>query len=110
MNAAKMTIIALASVALAQLAACRQPEDLGKVLWQQPNVDETRMLADEQDCRRRANAEVEREARRERIFSDDNLARPGSYDALMFRHDAARRTDRLAAECMRRRGYAPAPR
>ncbi|OHC82849.1 MAG: hypothetical protein A3G73_03805 [Rhodospirillales bacterium RIFCSPLOWO2_12_FULL_67_15] len=97
-------------IVLGLVAACRAPEDSGQVRWQQPNVDETRMLGDEQDCRRRATAEVERETRRERIFGDDGLARPGTYDAMMARFDARARADRLAAECMRRRGYAPAPR
>ena len=97
-------------IALGLVAACRAPEDSGQVRWQQPDVDETRMLGDEQDCRRRATAEVERETRRERIFGDDGLARPGTYDAMMARHDARARADRLAAECMRRRGYTAAPR
>jgi hypothetical protein len=72
-------------------------------------VDEARVLADERDCRRRAEAEVERAARRERIFADDGLGRPGSFDAMMTRYDAQRRTTDLIAECMKRRGYAPAP-
>jgi hypothetical protein len=92
------------------VAACRAPEGPGRVLWQKPDVDEKQALGDEQDCRRRAQAEVERESRRERIFGDDGLARPGTYDALMTRHEAGRRADRLAAECMRRSGYTPAPR
>ena len=104
-----MTRVAV-MIALGLVAACRAPGGEGQIHWQQPDVDETRMLADEQDCRRRAAAEVERETRRERIFGDDGLARPGTYDAMMSRHDARGRTDRLAAECMRRRGYTSAPR
>jgi hypothetical protein len=95
---------------LGMTAACRAPADPVPVRWQQPNMDEARTLRDEQDCRRRALAEVERESRRERIFGDDGLVRPGTYDAMMTRFDARARADRLAAECMRGRGYAPAPR
>lgn len=110
MNPGRITVSVLALLVSGALAACRAPEDLGQVRWQQPDVDETRMLRDEQDCRRRATAGVERETRRERIFGDDVLARPGTFDAMMTRHEAGVRTNRLAAECMRRLGYAPAPR
>ncbi|MEK7246773.1 MAG: hypothetical protein AAB223_12225 [Pseudomonadota bacterium] len=103
-------LIVGAIVILGLTAACRAPGDSGGVRWQQPDVDDARMLGDEQDCRRRATAEVEREARRERIFGDDGLVRPGTYDAMMTRHDARARADRLAAECMRSRGYTAAPR
>lgn len=106
----RATSIVFALFTLSLTAACRAPGDQDGTRWQKPDVDETRMLADEQDCRRGATAEVEREARRERIFSDDGLARPGTYDAMMNRHDARARADRLAAACMQRRGYAPAPR
>lgn len=91
------------------LAACRAPGDSGPMRWQQPDTDEARTLADERDCRRRAESEVNRESRQDRIFGDDGLARPGTYDAMIARHDAKRRIDKLAAECMRRRGYSPAP-
>lgn len=110
MSARRTLSIAFAFAWLGLTAACRAPEESGQIRWQQPNVDETQLLRDEQDCRRRALAEVERESRRERIFGDDGLARPGTYDAMMSRHEARLRADRLAAECMRRRGYAPAPR
>ena len=110
MSTRRAMSIAFALIWLGLTAACRAPEDSGQVRWQKPDVDEKQMLGDEQDCRRRALAEVERETRRERIFGDDGLARPGTYDAMMARHDARVRADRLAAECMRRRGYAPAPR
>ncbi len=102
------TIWALAFLGLA--GACRAPEDAGGIRWQKPDTSETQMLGDEQDCRRRAQIEGERDARRERIFGDDGLARPGSFEGMMSRHDATQRIARLAAECMRRRGYAPAPR
>ncbi len=110
MSARRTLSITFAFVWLGLTAACRAPEESGQIRWQQPNMDETQLLRDEQDCRRRALAEVERESRRERIFGDNGLARPGTYDAMMSRHEARLRTDRLAAECMRRRGYAPAPR
>ena len=97
-------------IALFILAGCRAPGDSSPVHWQKPDTDEARMLDDERDCRRGATAEVEREARRERIFSDDGLARPGAYDAMMGRFDARARADRLAAACMQRRGYTSAPR
>jgi hypothetical protein len=92
------------------LAACRAPGETGPVRWQHPDANEEKTLADERDCRRRAESEVDREGRRDRIFGDDGLARPGTYDAMMSRHDARQRVDRLTAECMRRRGYGPAPR
>ncbi|MCC7016074.1 MAG: hypothetical protein IT564_02590 [Rhodospirillales bacterium] len=110
MSARRTLPIAFALVWLGSAAACRAPEESGQIRWQQPNVDEAQLIRDEQDCRRRALAEVERESRRERIFGDDGLARPGTYDAMMSRHEARLRAERLAAECMRRRGYAPAPR
>lgn len=91
------------------LAACRAPGESGPIRWQRPDTDETRTLADERDCRRGAENEVGRETRQDRIFGDDGLSRPGSYDALIARHDARQRADRLVAECMRRRGYSPAP-
>ena len=101
---------ALAVVLLGLLGACRQPGDASGIRWQKPDTSETQMLGDEQDCRRRAQIEGERDVRRERIFGDDGLARPGSFEGMMSRHDATQRIARLAAECMRRRGYAPAPR
>ena len=96
------------------LAACRAPGESGPGQsglgdWRRPDTDETRALADERDCRRLSQAEVDRESRRDRIFGEDGLGRPGTYDAMVARHDAQRRIDRLASECMRRRGYAPAP-
>ena len=109
-NAGRTPSIVFVLFALGLAAACQAPADQGGTRWQKPDVDETQMLTDEQDCRRRATAEVERETRRERIFGDDGLARPGTLDAMMTRHEANRRTDRLASECMRRLGYAPAPR
>lgn len=98
----------LAFICLA-LVACRAPVELGPTRWQQPDTDEARTLADERDCRRRAESEVDRESRRDRIFGDDGLSRPGTYDAMIARHDAKQRADKLAAECMRRKGYNPAP-
>jgi hypothetical protein len=100
---------ALALIGLG-LVACRAPGESPPTRWQQPDVDEARTLADERDCRRRAESEVDRESRRDRVFGDDGLARPGTYDAMMSRHDAKRRADKLFAECMRRLGYGPAPR
>lgn len=98
----------LAAAAGLILAACAA-KDATPTRWRQPGTDETRALADERDCRRLAQTEVERDSRRERIFGDDGLVRPDSYDAMMARHDARVRIDKLVAECMRRRGYAPAP-
>ncbi|MBM3564779.1 MAG: hypothetical protein FJX42_01535 [Alphaproteobacteria bacterium] len=90
------------------LAACRAPEDPGKIRWQNPAAGEEQQMRDERECRRQAEAETERAARRARIFDDDGLMRPGSYDAMMSRHEAVRQTNRLMADCLRRRGYAPA--
>lgn len=98
----------LAAAAGLILAACAA-RDATPTRWRQPDTDETRALADERDCRRLAQAEVERDSRRDRIFGDDGLARPGSFDAMMARHEARARIDGLIADCMRRRGYAPAP-
>lgn len=103
--------IALPAVAaLGLLAACRAPEDVGRTSWQRPETDEAQQLKDERECRRRAESEVERDVRRDRLFSDDGIMRPGSYDSMMSRHEAARRIERLTADCLRRRGYAPAAR
>ena len=85
------------------------PEDGGGARWQRPDTGEIQKLDDEQECRRRAGAEVERETRRDRIFGDDGLARPGSLEGMMARHEATRRIAKLTAECMQRRGYGPAP-
>ena len=101
--------IALPAVApLGLLAACRAPEDVGRTSWPRPETDEAQQLKDERECRRRAESEVERDVRRDRLFSDDGIMRPGSYDSMMSRHEAARRIERLTADCLRRRGYAPA--
>ncbi len=102
--------LGLALAAASLLAACRAPEEASKTRWERPDTNEIQQLKDEDDCRRRAKVEIEREARRDHLFSDDGVMRPGSFDAAMSRHDAARRIERLAAECLRRRGYAPAPR
>ena len=98
----------LAAAAAFALAACAA-KDATPTRWQQPDTDEARALADERDCRRLAQAEVERDSRRDRIFGDDGLARPGSFDSMMARHEARSRIEKLIADCMRRRGYAPAP-
>ncbi len=94
--------------ALGLLAACRAPEEANRIRWERPDTNESQQLKDEDDCRRRAKVEVEREARRDNIFSDDGVMRPGSFDASLSRYEAARRIERQAAECLRRRGYAPA--
>jgi len=104
MNTRRSFPVFIAALALAACAA----KDATPTRWQQPSTDEARALADERDCRRLAHAEVERGSRRERIFGDDGLVRPDSYDAMMARHDARVRIDKLVADCMRRRGYAPA--
>ena len=101
-------IFALVLVGLA-LAACRAPEEANRMRWTRPDTQETQQFKDEGECRRMADAEVNREARRGAIFTDDALMRPGSFDASMSRYEAARRIERLAAECLRRRGYVPAP-
>lgn len=106
----RAAVIVCALGLLGLIAACRAPGDASGIRWQKPDTSESQALDDELDCRRRASAEIEREARRERIFTDDGLIRPGSLDGMMARHDATLRVNRLASECMRRRGYVPAPR
>lgn len=95
---------------MAFLAGCRAPaEEASRIRWQRPDTAETQQLKDENDCRRRASAEVERDVRRDNIFNDDAIMRPGSFEGSMSRYEAGRAIERLAAECLRRRGYAPAP-
>jgi hypothetical protein len=91
------------------IGACAGPDPTASGRWQKSSADEGKVVADESYCRSWANAEAEREFRREGALHNEDIARPGSLDSMMGRHDARRRAQKLFEDCMRARGYARAP-
>jgi hypothetical protein len=99
---------AAALIALA-LGACATPDAPGTGRWQRPDTTEQQAAQDESYCRSRANAEVDREFRREGALRNEDIATPGSLETMMGRHEARRRAQNLFGDCMRTRGYSRVP-
>lgn len=85
----------------AALAACG-----GSTQWENPQVNRSQWVQDEQTCRRQANREAEREFRTDPVYADNpKYDEAKTLDSRMARLDVKRNADALFESCMRLRGY-----
>ena len=85
----------------AVLASCG-----GSTQWENPQVNRSQWVQDEQTCRRQANREAEREFRTDPVYADNpKYDEAKTLDSRMARLDVKRNSDALFESCMRLRGY-----
>ncbi|MSO92425.1 MAG: hypothetical protein EXQ86_03370 [Rhodospirillales bacterium] len=94
--------LALLCVSIAAaLTACG-----GSTQWENPDVNRSQWIADEQTCRRQANREAEREFRTDPVYADNpKYDEAKTLDSRMARLDVKKNSDALFENCMRLRGY-----
>jgi len=78
----------------------------GSTQWENPQVERSQWVQDEQTCRRQANREAEREFRTDPVYADNpKYDEAKTLDSRMARLDVKKNADALLQNCMRLRGY-----
>ena len=104
-----LRLFALFGAGLA-LAACSSNTDKPRwgaapTQWDHPKMSAQQQLADQNECRYRANYQTEREAQAEGPFANEQ--RDVRLQQMFDRHDQAQRTRQIYDNCLRDKGYVP---
>jgi hypothetical protein len=92
------------------LASCSSAADKPRwgaspAQWDHPKMSPQQQVADQNECRYRANYQTEREAQAEGPFANEQ--RDVQLQRMFDRHDQAQRNRQIYDNCLRDKGYVP---